>query len=193
MQRSDGYYHLKITLYLVPVAALAGAILFAALDLDPLVGALLGAIGDLCGGIIEPDWDQTMITSSEWRVIKKLTVVPVLGHLAAGVWVGITGAYAMLFGYMGTMFPKGSLPRKWFTHRGISHWPIVGTLSRLAYLALPAMAAMYLLGLKPALLLRWDLVALVVGLCISDIGHAWRDFVAPKVNLLGRTPARKRL
>jgi len=64
---------------------------------------------------------------------------------------------------------------KLFHHRGISHWPLIGTLSRLIYLGWPfalfylAIGHPYLPG--PAKVFVW----VALGLALSDLGHCILD------------------
>lgn len=153
MKRPDGYYHGLITLFLMPVAFTAGVVWGVIIgDAAPII---LVTLGNLAGLFIEPDLDQEMVTSSEWRVVK------LLGPLPGSIWSAFWMPYAMLM-----------------KHRGMSHWPIIGTLTRALYLLVPAVVVS-IVAVGHALWV-WDylpyMIQFFVGLCISDIGHWVRDF-----------------
>ena len=164
-KQSDGYYHGRITLGLTPVCAVLGLLLGQMFDQErmPWTG-LAAALGCLLGLLIDPDLDQEMITRSRWRIIK----VPVVGILLGSLWVGLWLPYAL-------MMP----------HRKLSHVPILGTMTRLAYLAIfvVVLGVLSYFGVIPWIpwhyLSQVDPVLLIYGiggLCISDIGHWYRDF-----------------
>jgi membrane-bound metal-dependent hydrolase YbcI (DUF457 family) len=68
-------------------------------------------------------------------------------------------------------------------HRGLSHWPVVGTVDRALWFLGPALAAWLATGREA----DWRGLALVLlGMCLSDALHAvldskrltkWRDYV----------------
>ena len=110
------------------------------------IGAGVAAtVGCASGIALSPDLDMAQeITESERLVIR---------HLWVAGWL-----WTLLF-----------LPYGWlFKHRGISHWPIVGTLGRLLYLylfyLLLALWQSWPLSLPP---LAWPWAA----------GLAWSDFL----------------
>jgi len=56
------------------------------------------------------------------------------------------------------------------SHRGVSHWPVFGTLTRLLYLS-PLLALWAKFGTVP-----WAAVGLwALGLCLSDLLHIMMD------------------
>lgn len=81
------------------------------------------------------------------------------------------------------------MPLRWkpyaklFRHRGVSHWPLIGTLTRLAYILSPPVTLWVAVELAiwwhgivfPRLVLPlWVgqfIVAVFVGLCLSDLLH----------------------
>lgn len=75
---------------------------------------------------------------------------------------------------IGFPFQAFWLPYSWlFTHRGVSHWPLIGTATRLAYVAVWA-AGLRLLLARPAIPAFWEwpwVWAAVAGLCVSDLAH----------------------
>lgn len=71
------------------------------------------AAGALIGAFITPDLDLESTTHSE----ALLRRIPVIGLLFQMLW-----------------YPYALMCR----HRGVSHWPVVGTLGRLAYIAIMA-------------------------------------------------------
>ena len=75
-----------------------------------VIPSLLSAAGLAVGKWIDPDLDMIQITLTER---KKLDAAPIAGRL----WLSFWASYGALF-----------------THRGISHYPILGTLTRLLYI-----------------------------------------------------------
>lgn len=66
---------------------------------------------------------------------------------------------------------------KLFRHRGISHFPVFGTLTRVIYIMVPSIVVFYFLGID-----FWDLphkflLFMLAGLCVSDIIHLCLDLV----------------
>jgi uncharacterized metal-binding protein len=70
--------------------------------------------------------------------------------------------------------PYGKLRK----HRGLSHWPVVGTLDRLLWFAGPALAAWLWSGRAA----DWEGLALMaLGLALADLLHVGMDKVERKV------------
>lgn len=164
-KRSDGALHARITVALSPLAAFLPLLFGAGYVNNPaqLSYSILAALwGCLSGLVISPDLDLIGMTYAEWFWMK----VPVIGFLLTGLWWMAWTPYAQIMG-------RGPWP---LVHRGLSHWPIAGTLTRLAYLALPVGVACgynhYLPGLEIWVLAGWW----AVGLMCSDLGHWLRDF-----------------
>jgi len=105
---ADGKTHARIagTGAVVTCIAAPVALVYGHAPPDVAIGAVVGAA---CGYFATPDLDIPHRTHEEWRMIKRL---PVLGRLWAAYWA----AYGQLF-----------------THRGISHAPVLGTLTRAGY------------------------------------------------------------
>lgn len=163
----DGYYHGRITLALAAGSLIPAAVACATTQRPDY---LLVPLGILIGLILDPDLDQPMVTSSEWRVKKSLTsLIPLLGHLLAGVWVGWWFAYATI---MSSSWPKKA-PRAFrLVHRGLSHTPILGTLTRVLWI-LPLYILLH--ELSGFTITQEHAIMLVCGLTISDLGHYLRD------------------
>ena len=109
--------------------------------------------GYLLGSFIEPDLDQYAITTSEARLYK---------------WFKDVGAF--IVGYF-TWYAYR------FKHRGISHYPIIGTLTRWVWMLFPFMIYWILSGNYDGFLIlksKW-LVYMFVGNSISDILHIGAD------------------
>ena len=151
--KSDGYYHARITLLLIPVCA----VLFLAAGWRWSVAGALGCAFNLVCG---PDLDQEMVTENEWFLLR----IPVIGWLIGTVWVALWFPYALLM-----------------PHRKASHTPVLGTVTRLAYLVtaylLVAAAADYFWidWWPPVGFDYWLLLSFVGGLIIADAGHWARD------------------
>lgn len=156
---ASGKIHITGTLLLTPLTA---GLAWHLTGGDVPTTALASA-GCLSGVIISPDLDMANRTISETVVIRWLGV---LGYL----WMVLWKPYACLH-----------------KHRGISHVPLIGTLTRVGYLA-----GCYMLMHCVARefyqvdLLTWPqqywqhLLIIFAGLTISDVGHwvlddfAWR-------------------
>jgi uncharacterized metal-binding protein len=65
---------------------------------------------------------------------------------------------------------------KMFRHRGVSHWPVIGTLTRVAYVLLPLGAVLYSLGVwRPQSLIPEGAWWVLGGLMLADTLHAIMD------------------
>lgn len=148
---TDGQQHAKITQALV-----FPCLVFSLLATGSGFYSAAGALGCIAGLILSPDLDQPMITDSEWRIIK----IPILGWLLGTLWVAFWLPYSFAC-----------------KHRGISHWPVLGTITRLLYLALPAIGIWWFLGWPPPTLEMWlAFVWFGFGLMVADCGHFIRDW-----------------
>lgn len=160
---SSGRQHF---LYGTVVAGGAVGAMFFLTDLEPELLVAFG-IGSGAGLLVTPDLDLVQITYTE-RLARR---IPVLGLLlvASGL------PYGMLF-----------------RHRGISHHPIWGTLSRWIYVVLVFLFwLVWMLGLMwiflpdwvPALRLQWDPAYLwllgffCLGWWVQDLTHLLADWV----------------
>ena len=116
--------------------------------------AALGMLA-LCQGVVglilSPDLDQTTITASEWYMVRRL------GPLA-GLWIAYFWPYAVLI-----------------KHRSaLSHWPVLGTVGRLAYLLWGPVWVIIRKGLTVP---PWALaLGMFCGLAVSDAAHYVMDF-----------------
>ena len=104
------------------------------------IGAVIGAV---CGYVVTPDIDLATLTREEHRMRRRFGF---LGRLWVAYWA-----------------PYGSM----MTHRGISHAPVIGTLTRALY---------SFWWLIPWLSTVWDDNATLFGFlflfwCAQDIGH----------------------
>ena len=141
----------------------ATASLIASVPTGLIVGALFGPDVGLCalGGCllgipINPDLDQLTIERAEWRIIKYL---PVIGW----GWLMLWDIYARVC-----------------SHRGVlSHFPIVGTIGRLAYLELWDCAFWFLRGWPEPITVTAQQMRLAlgafIGLAVSDCLHWLMD------------------
>lgn len=152
----DGKTHAAVTLGLI----LPSGVLGLATTGDLALG-LASVAGCALGLIMEPDLDQDGITGSEWRLLRGKVTWP-LGI----VWFALWFPYA-----------------KVFPHRSFwTHFPLVGTAVRLAYLVaiiglLVSVLGFYELALDwaesiPSLI--W--VYLYMGLATADMGHWVADW-----------------
>lgn len=160
---SDGARHGLISLILAPLAFLS-ALLFC--DWRHALTVALGCA--VLGVVISPDLDLPGLTEAE-TVWKRLPFP--FGQLMSGVWYTLWLPYATVC-----------------RHRGISHWPLIGTLTRIGYLCL------WWCGVSLAL--RWagggnmirvplyyaDWIACAAaGLAVSDAGHWATDAILSAV------------
>lgn len=153
----SGKIHEVITIAITPIVATAAFTLTS----DVHTAALAGT-GCLAGVFLSPDLDLPQITLSERRALK----IPIAGHL----FVGLSFIYAAIFG----MGPPSSP----FRHRGVSHWPIIGTATRWLIFVAPPLVLAHVAGVNladPRLLE----IALPVfaGNCIADAVHAALDAI----------------
>lgn len=160
----DGATHRKATLRTTPFvimsATLIPVIMGYLYDNDVLfiIATTLSFVGYLVGylvvsAFIDPDADQISLTSSEGRLMRRFGV---FGF--AVVW------WFMPYGYF-------------FKHRGVAHWHIIGTLTRVAW-ALWLPVTWYLLSgyTFPYLpFVYMFLVSMFVGLTLADSLHIWMD------------------
>lgn len=152
----SGKVHAQCTLLLTVPAAIAG------FKWGGEAAALASTAGCLLGLPLTPDLDQEGLSSSENWIIKWTLG---LGFL----WVMLWYPYARLFKH-----------RSFF-----SHFPVVSTLIRLAYLAIFVAFALGL-GWKPPLVRPEIALAAVAGLMLSDAAHWFLDM------RLGDRPQRRR-
>lgn len=112
------------------------------------------AVGALSGVILSPDLDQEQRTESEAAVYRMGAII---GFVFQVYWY----AYALAI--------KHRSP--W------SHWPVLGSLLRALYAAIPVIvAAFYVYGLWGLLWdARQELLAWFIGLCVSDTAHWLMD------------------
>ena len=67
---------------------------------------------------------------------------------------------------------------KMFRHRGISHTPIIGTITRIIYAGI--FPAIYII--RNDVVLPWKVVGLIfLGLCLSDILHVTMDRISTRM------------
>lgn len=146
---SSGKTHARDSAAIAAISGLA----VAAFTQQPAIG-LAFAGGSLSGILLTPDLDQEGISYSEWRIIKYTLGIGFL-------WVWYWLPYALLS-----------------RHRGLSHWPIVGTATRVMYILPLWILASSLERLAPIAAAiqpgAW-LPAAILGLALSDLAHAIRD------------------
>ena len=152
----DGKAHALASVALAPICAGAAF----AWTHDP--GAGVGAgLGCLAGIWLTPDLDQEGLSAAEWSLVKKTGG---LGFL----WMFFWHPYAICH-----------------RHRGVSHWPIIGTAGRLLYITVYisiVILALALLGVKLPIIRTvapgtwWFLAWTVAGLTMSDTAHWIMDW-----------------
>ena len=159
----SGIVHAKMSLLLaVPCAGMALGAGSAMAPREAVLHAASAALGCVAGIFLTPDLDQEGLSSSESWVIKATLG---LGFL----WVMLWYPYARLC-----------------KHRApISHWPLLGTAGRLAYLGLFVGLAVAF-GWRPPNVPTLPLAWAITGLAISDAAHWLMDWK------LGDRPRRRR-
>ncbi len=115
---------------------------------NPLVAIGVGA-GCVFGIVMSPDLDINHSTYGE----------NLLPGCVGGVWKSWWWLYSIIF-----------------KHRGISHWFIIGTITRFVYLFFPVYLVFYSLGVSVTLF-NACLLYLFIGVCISDTAHIIMDFL----------------
>ena len=103
---ASGRTHARVAAIVGVSVLLATPVTAQSFGVDCAAGSAAGA---LAGYLVTPDIDLITLTREERRMRKR---VPVFGRL----WVAYWAAYG-----------------SFFTHRGVSHWPIIGTMTRAAY------------------------------------------------------------
>lgn len=177
LEHSDGWYHNRISLALIPVAAILGIAAFF-IPLEWWQRGLISGIGCLIQIFMSPDMDLEVWSTSELLWFK----IPVIGYSLGYFWSWLWYPYAYFM-----------------SHRGLSHNPYFGTLTRIVYLifAIPCclsffnILALLWLGLPVTLtsvgltFTWWFLMIyqnifilglLGIGLYVGDLGHIGRDF-----------------
>lgn len=170
---SDGARHGLISLILAPFAFLA------ALAFCDLPHALTVALScSVLGVVVSPDLDLPGLTLAE-TVWKRLPFP--FGQLLSGFWYTLWLPYATLL-----------------RHRGVSHWPLLGTLTRIVYLALwwcGVSLAVWLAGggnmLRVPLYYADWIVCAAAGLAVSDAAHWATDVILSAVKRYCKRDATK--
>lgn len=156
----DGVTHMRFNLTLgpvisLPIAALAGLALHDA----PLAAMAAAGAGVLAGTFgPNPDWDanSTLEEEAKWRSI------PVVGRFVYAFIFWLRAPYAALF-----------------RHRGLSHTPVIGTLTRLLYIALITVVLNLLyLGIVAARVTTGGLPPLALQTALPTGGVFWLILVA---------------
>lgn len=173
---SDGAYHVRLVLAFIPIAALLGVAAFF-VPLDWWLRALIAGLGCLLGVISSPDLDLEAWSISELIWFK----IPIIGYTLGYIWSWFWYPYASVM-----------------PHRGLSHNPVFGTLTRVIYFIVGVplnfiwikaliliylgesvtMAALMTVPMWWLTLLTGNLgivFLLIVGLYVADISHVGRD------------------
>jgi uncharacterized metal-binding protein len=157
LSMADGKTHERLTIKTLPLAIFLGGIA-AYGGHDVALFAL--PIGHAIGIIIGPDLDLRTRTRAERH----------LQRIALLTWplLVMSNLYAIVFG-----------SRRWpFVHRGISHWPIIGTLTRWLWFGGPIALLLIVTGNETALASAWPaLFWAFTGNCLSDLVHIIADAV----------------
>lgn len=144
---ADGRTHGRATGIVAPLVGIVAGLA----TVNPLIG-LLTAIGCLFGLFVDPDLDVDGLTASERRALR-------LVRLPGWLWVVFWYPYAKLIPH-----------RHW-----LSHWPIIGTAIRVAYLLVPLSLLVFLVNPLAFSWMMWGLFWagpwLFIGLAASDIAH----------------------
>ena len=158
---ASGKKHAKATKWiLAPTIVGAGIFSYSVLQMEPwqaIQFGLLSGLGNVMTLYINPDQDQESLNRVEYKWIHNTIG---LFFLCIAFW----GPYAVLVPH-----------RNWF-----SHFPIVGTIFRYAYLKLGIGLLIFVLTKYPVpeicYTIRWYDIAVVLGMAISDILHWIMDW-----------------
>lgn len=144
----DGHIHARATAI---VAIAAPLILYRAGVANTAHAAYVSA-GALTGILVSPDLDLMENGNLSLAIIRKRS------HFLAWLWKIFWYPYARVH-----------------HHRGMSHWPIIGTVVRVLYLAFPFTIILVLFRIRVPPL-PWFFPAFA-GLCLVDIVHIFLDAV----------------
>lgn len=133
-----GGAHARHSIYAAPVAGVGAFFLTGSSS-----ASAFAALGSLSGVPLTPDLDQQGVSRSEWQIVKHTYG---LGWL----WVMYWYPYSLIF-----------------RHRGVSHRPVLGTLTRLLWLT----PLWLMIGVPEP--------AFVAGLMLSDLIH-WAADLLPR-------------
>jgi uncharacterized metal-binding protein len=114
------------------------------------------ALGVLLGVLVSPDLDLMENGNYSMVILRKRS--PLLAKLWRLFWL-----------------PYGKLSH----HRGMSHWPIIGTLIRIGYLIIPIIIITIIL-IQLGLPIIWNaswFAPLIIGLMIADFIHIVMDVI----------------
>lgn len=136
---ASGRTHARVAASGVVASVVAAPIVAGAYGAEVAAGLVCGAV---CGWLTTPDIDLITLTREERRMRR---AVPFFGRL----WVAYWAAYG-----------------SFFSHRGISHAPVLGTLTRAVY----ALWWVVLLPQPPAIEPAF-VAAAFAAWCAQDIGH----------------------
>jgi len=145
-----GKTHRAITI--IATVAVSCAILATTLGVD---ATLYYAAGGAVGLVITPDADIDTKDSVEHKLLRE---IPLIG----AAWYALWWPYARMF-----------------RHRGVSHWLVIGTLTRLLYLGFFATFAVLALRLDVVPGETWICPAVwgLGGLLVSDVLHTVVDTI----------------
>lgn len=168
---SDGIYHLRISLVLSLLLLPLGFI-------DPRL--LFISAGCLLGIIVSPDLDLDFVFNISSTIFLR---IPLVGWILTYIWSAFWHPYAYAF-----------------RHRGSSHTPIIGTITRVSYMLVMVPIFLFVLCLfsswylslygagikfdfftifesyKQFLLVFYPYLGLIsAGVMVSDVGHWARD------------------
>jgi len=150
----SGRAHTKGQVLFTPVALVVAGVVQA-------VGgsAAWAAAGYAAGFVVTPDSDLVTVTNTESWV---LGFFPPVSWFVGGIWLAVSTSYAKMCGAL-----LGG-------HRGVSHWPGVGTATRVAWwmlwcrlLSEDAYAAIY----SAAIGNPGNAVSFYIGLMLADALH----------------------
>lgn len=146
----DGRTHTTASLIAAPITGAAALFI-----VDPLQAATV-AIGVYAGILIGPDLDVDGGNYS-LAVIRR---TPLVGPALAALWRVFWWPYSKLA-----------------AHRGFSHWPLIGTLGRLLYIAIAIFIPVAIFNAGITLPARIEKLApfFVAGIAISDLLHIFMD------------------
>ena len=173
-----GKTHQKINLRCLPVALAAGGGAAWYLDGGALAIPAVSAVREyLPAALSDADgigWWQSLIAFALGYLLSTFGVYPDqdIGHQRIyperqyRIWGSILYYWSLPYGYL-------------FRHRGISHFPIIGTLTRVLLMGLwGAPVLMWFAGMEWAHILQHSLWGFA-GLAVADMVHILADWIKP--------------
>lgn len=168
----SGEIHLRFNRRSSPVFVILGALMlvFGEPGILAFVGYLFGLL--FVSRYIDPDADQLGLTQAEGRAMREWKITRVKPIQEIGGCLG--------FLLVWWMFPYAYIMKYFGGHRGLSHVPIIGTISRLIWLFSPLFFAWWWYYYPWQSYVVPFGIGLFCGLSVADVLHIFLDFRGSK-------------